>query len=205
MVVVLIAYGLILIKSLVWYYAWNDDFNRQLNFNDFMIHLSLYFKEEQRLESSLKRCHEFTRTIQPIKRLMKDLDCSQDKTSMLLQFHSHYLWRTLVTIILNHEEYGDQNLDLRIESVTADILKLSQNVRSFQKDLFSFVKKLDIATGLSTILALLSKNMLNQTINLDSNSSYQTAMTLFLLSNLMILLLNHSVFKTKAVFKEECL
>lgn len=203
--IVSLAFILVLIKSGVWYISFCEGFSEQLELNDFMIHLGMHFKENKRIETSLVACFKFSNPELQVEKLINNLKEHDEKDGILLNYHSHYLWKSLAVIMLNHEQQGDQDLASRIENLSNDILIFSQNVRVYQKEILSFIRKLNLACVLSIVIALISKNMLMQTINIESNLNYQSAMTVFLLSNLMILLLNHSLFKTKPTFVEECL
>ena len=203
MVYVFLVTSLLLI--MVWKYQFNQRFNACFELSQFMIHLSSYFKEEEKIISALDKANSYASASlsNDIFEVSNSLKLYQDKVESFKLLSDHYLLTSMVSMMAYHESHGDQEIAQGLNNLEDDIMDWSNDLRFFKGEIESFTKQIVMVCLLSLLVGIMSQSMLAQTIDIHHSIVYQISIFTFMLAILSILLKSHKILGLDPIFEEE--
>ncbi len=191
--------------------SWMFVFNQNLHdFNQYILitsHLSAHFRMNKKILSSLeevlrvvdKSHHELIESLIHDAYLGKDMVYSFDALS------SHYLLKSMVSMMQHAEMYGDEEIDRGLSLLERDVDDLMEDVYQFVGEMFSFRRKLILLVVFGIGIALVSRNMLRMVVDLNLSIYYQNTAYVFLMSMILVVVGAHRVFTRGLMMEEESL
>lgn len=194
-----------LLLILLWKHQFNQRFNACFDLAQFMIHLSSYFKEEEKILSALEKAKIYSKKpmLNDLEIVLQSLNSYNDKVSSFKSLSNHYLLTSMVSMMAYHESHGDQGIVQGLNNLEDDIMDWSDDLRSFKEKIESFIFQIVMVCLLSLLVGVMCQNMLVQTIDIQHSPIYQKSVFTFMLVILSILLKSHKILCLDPVFEEE--
>lgn len=196
---------LTLLLILLWKHEFNQRFNACFDLAQFMIHLSSYFKEEEKILSALEKAKIYSKgqMVHDLEIVLHSLNSYNDKVISFKSLSNHYLLTSMVSMMAYHESHGDQEIVQGLNNLEDDIMDWSDDLRSFKEKIEAFTFQIVVVCFLSLLVGVMCQNMLMQTIDIQHSLIYQKSVFTFMLAILSILLKSHKILGLDPVFEEE--
>ncbi len=180
------------------------------NFDQFILilsHLSAHFKMSHKILSSLEEVLLVVDASHKnlIKELIDDAYQGYDMETSFITLGSHYLLRSMVSLMVHAERFGDDDIDRGLSLLERDVDDLHEDVYGYIKLMHDFRRKLVLLCVFGVGIALVSRNMLRMVVDLNLSVAYQNTSYVFLLSMVLVLVLAHRVFTHDLLMNEELL
>ena len=194
-----------LLLIMVWKYQFNKRFNDCFELAQFMIHLSSYFKEEEKIIAALNKAQNYAseNLSSDIDIVLESLRRYEDKITAFKALSNHYLLISMISMMAYHESHGDQEIVQGLNHLEDDIMDWSNDLRFFKEKIESFNLQIVMVCLLSLLVGIMSQSMLAQTIDIHHSLVYQISIFTFMLAILSILLKSHKILGLDPIFKEE--
>lgn len=194
-----------LLLIMVWKYQFNKRFNDCFDLAQFMIHLSSYFKEDEKIIAALEKTQIYTQGDLSVKAsiTMKSLELYEDKIESFKHLSNHYLLTSMVSMMAYHESHGDQEIVQGLNNLEDDIMDWSNDLRFFKEKIETFNVQIVVVCLMSLLVGIMSQRMLAQTIDIHHSIVYQITVFAFMLSVIGILLKAHKILGLDPIFEEE--
>lgn len=189
----------------VWKYQFNRKFNDCFDLAQFMIHLSSYFKEEEKIIAALNKSTSYSSIyLKPkIIKVKLSLEDYEDKVESFKVLSDHYLLTSMVSMMAYHESHGDQEIVQGLNNLEDDIMDWSNDLRFFKQKIESFNLQIVMVCLLSLLVGIMSQGMLAQTLDIHHSLIYQMTVFSFMLAIISILLKSHKILGLDPIFEEE--
>lgn len=203
MVYIFLLLSLLLIT--IWKYQFNQKFNDCFDLAQFLIHLSSYFKEEEKIIAALDKSASYSdknikTKIIGVMELLKDYE---DKVESFKLLSSHYLLTSMVSMMAYHESHGDKAIVQGLNDLEDDIMDWSNDLRFFKRKIESFNFQIVMVCLLSLLVGIMSQGMLAQTLDIHHSMIYQITVLSFMMAIISILLKAHKILTLDPIFQEE--
>lgn len=194
-----------LLLIVVWKHQFNQRFNACFDLAQFMIHLSSYFKEEEKILSALEKAKIYTKgkLLIDIEAVLDSLNQYNDKVESFKTLSNHYLLTSMVSMMAYHESHGDQGIVQGLNSLEDDIMDWSDDLRTFKEKIEGFNLQIVMVCFMSLLVGVMCQNMLVHTIDIHHSKIYQMSVFTFMLTALSILLKSHKILGVDPIFEEE--
>lgn len=203
MIVSFLILGTLLI--LVWNYQFYHRFDHCFSLVQMMIHLSSYFKEDGKIIRALERTHQYTRGVlkNQITNILASLQSYDDKESSFEILSHHYLIKSMVSMMVYHENHGDQYIVEGLNGLEDDLMVWESNLRQFKNNIRSFNRQIVMICLLTLVVGVMSQRMLAQTLDIHTSATYQYTVFIFMMIVLSVFLKSHKILSVDPVFEEE--
>lgn len=190
---------------LLWKYQFEENFAYNFALAQFMLHFSSYFKQEERVLPALRKSESY---LEPciennVLKMIEELEYTQNKKDCFKLISDHYLLMSMVSLMLNHENFGDSHIVEALDALEDEIMAWSFDLRKFKGDVELYIRQIVLVCVLSMLVAIMSQNMLAQTVNIQSALKYQKSIFIFMQVILAIILRAYKIMKVNPIFKEE--
>lgn len=201
--------GLFLFPSLL---LWNAVFYyRQKQFLDYVNYIQqfiVFFKNTGKIYSSLKACSklsfgEFDEKITEAVLMLEEGKSFAESLHVIERVCPHFILYNLHSLIIAYEEYGAFDYEKGINLINEDAEDLMEDCFLFKQKQIEVKNKICILAFMALIVAWISKNMLAGIDDALNNDLYQCALSVFIMTLILTVIMAHRVYTEAWIDKEE--
>ena len=191
---------------------WNAVFYyRQKQFLDYSSYVQqfiVFFKNTGKIYFCLKECSKIPlgEFDEKIKEAIELLDQGNSFSQSLLCIERvcpHFILLNLHSLVIAYEEYGAFDFETGLNTINEDLEDLIEDCFQFKQKQIEVKNKICILALMAILVAFLSKNMLLRIDDALNDELYQCALSIFMMTLILTVLMSHRVYTESWIDKEE--
>ena len=191
---------------------WNAIFYyRQKQFLDYSNYIQQFinfFKNTGKIYFSLQECSKL-----PLGDFNEKIEKAIIKLEQGKSFHeglacieagfTHFILLNLHSLVIAYEEYGAFDMERGLDIINEDIEDLIEDCFQFKRNQIEIKNKIFVLALMALVVAFLSKNMLIRIDDALNNELYQCALSIFIMTLILTIIMAYRVYTEPWIDKEE--
>lgn len=191
--------------SIMWTIQFKEKFSAFKSLCQQSLHISATFKQEKKFISSFKALDQIIENDQRVsyQACMKSLEEGESNITPFLNFSNHYIFISLIKMMLHYEAFGNENISSVLNILEKDFDVWIDDISKYYEACMDFIRQIILILLLSSLVSIMAQNMLFKTDLVIRNKAYEKMYFYFIVSHSIVYLLAHRVLTEPLILKEE--
>lgn len=196
----LTSFGIAFILSTIWLLEFEEKYDAYQSLCQCSQEMSAQFKEHKKITQAIRSLENDPAWENHVDILDENGRINIQK---VLTYSNHYIFISMLKMMQHHEKYGDKNIMIALAHLEKDFEVWLHDINVYYANCYEYIRQINLIIILTMLVAIMGQNMLLKTGYLKMGSNYQRAYFYFFMSNVIIYLQAHTLFKKEILLKEE--